>query len=245
MTTYWIIAIIFAIFVIVYPIYKPYIKGYLGEKGIGFILSKLDPQKYKIINDVMLKVNGKTSQIDHVVISNYGVFVIETKNYKGWIVGNEKSEYWAQIIYKRKEKLYNPIRQNYGHVQALKSVLLDYPDVVFIPIVVFSVNADLKIKSSSDVVYSINLIKTIKKYDQEVITDKLKEEIYSRIMLLNIDDKETKKQHVLEINQNKQEKAKKTESNICPKCGGKLFNRKGKRGDFKGCSNFPQCRFTD
>lgn len=56
--------------------------------------------------------------IDHVVISKYGVFVIETKNYRGWIIGNEKSEYWTQVIYKRKERLYNPIKQNYGHIKA-------------------------------------------------------------------------------------------------------------------------------
>jgi len=54
------------------------------------------------------------------VVSNYGIFVIETKNYKGWIIGNEFDDYWTQVIFKRKEKLYNPIKQNYGHIQALK-----------------------------------------------------------------------------------------------------------------------------
>lgn len=142
-------------------------------------------------------------------------------------------------------KLYNPIRQNYGHVQALKSILDDYPDIPFIPIVVFSVNADLKVKlSSSEVVYSVNLLKTIKKYNEEVISDRVKEEIFSRISSLNIEDKELKKEHVAAIHKNKHEKVQNINKDTCPKCGGALLVRKGKYGKFKGCSNYPRCRFT-
>lgn len=75
--------------------------------------------KYKVLNNITLQTDGRTTQIDHVVVSNLGLFVIETKNYKGWIIGDEYSEYWTQVIYKRKEKLYNHIRQNYGHLMAL------------------------------------------------------------------------------------------------------------------------------
>jgi hypothetical protein len=58
------------------------------------------------LHDITIpSVKGKTTQIDHVVVSEYGVFVIETKNYTGWIVGDEKSDYWTQVIYKRKERL--------------------------------------------------------------------------------------------------------------------------------------------
>jgi hypothetical protein len=80
----------------------------------------------------MLQVGNKTTQIDHIVVSNYGIFVIETKNYKGWIMGNEYDEYWRQVIYKRKEKLYNPIKQNYGHILALKGVLKNFSDLNYI-----------------------------------------------------------------------------------------------------------------
>lgn len=231
--------------VAIISIFKPKIKGFLGEKVVSAILSRLDSQKYRVINDVMLNLNGKTSQIDHVVVSNYGIFVIETKNYKGWIMGDERSEYWTQVIYKRKEKFYNPIRQNYGHVKALKGVLEDYLDIPFFPIVVFSVNADLKVKlSSSEVVYSVNLLKVIKKYNHEVVSDRVKDEVFSRITALNIADKELKNQHVAVIHKKKQEKVQKVQTDICPKCGGLLVVRKGRHGEFKGCSNFPKCRFT-
>lgn len=31
---------------------------------------------------------------------------------------------------------------------------------------------------------------------------------------------------------------------VCPKCGGELFKRRGRFGEFYGCSNYPGCRFT-
>ena len=177
-------------------LFGPKIKGYFGEKSVAFFLSKLEENKYKVINNIMLRIGSKTTQIDHVVVSNYGIFVIETKNYKGWIIGNEFDDYWKQVIYKRKEKLHNPIKQNYGHIQALKEHLTEFPDVNYISIVAFTTKADLKVTADTDVVYTINLLKTIRKYDD-----------------------------------------------ICPRCGGELVLRNGKYGKFKGCSNYPNCRF--
>jgi len=119
----WVPLIILIIIAVVLKKFTPRIHGIIGERPVASFLSALDSKKYLIINDLMIENEGKTSQIDHVVISNYGVFVIETKNYDGWILGDESSNYWTQVIYKRKEKLYNPIKQNYGHVQAIKNIL--------------------------------------------------------------------------------------------------------------------------
>jgi len=232
------------ILVFIYRLFKPKIKGVLGEKTISVILSRLDSNKYKVINDLMLNNAGKTSQIDHVIISNFGVFVIETKNYKGWIVGDEHADYWTQVIYKRKEKLYNPLRQNYGHIQALKENLQEYEGINFIPIVVFSVNADLKVKTEANVIYSIKLLKTIKRYSTETISNEQVEAIYNKLLALNLKDKEIRSQHVNEIKKTKSTKAQMIASDICSKCGGGLVPRKGKYGTFKGCSNYPKCKFT-
>ena len=192
----------------------------------------------------MLRTDGKTSQIDHVVVSNYGIFVIETKNYKGWILGDERGEQWTQVIYKRKEKFYNPIRQNYGHVQALKQNLQDYKELNYISIVVFSINAELKVKTDSKVIYSVNLLKTIRGYKVESLTDEQKEAIYSSLVALNVSEKDVRTQHVAGINQKKATVAQQLGSNRCPKCGAELVERTGKYGDFKGCSNYPKCRFV-
>ncbi|WP_231884841.1 nuclease-related domain-containing protein [Paenibacillus elgii] len=126
----WIVLAI--MFVVTIVLSSPTIKGMIGEKSVTNQLNKLDKEKYVILNDVTIpSSSGKTTQLDHVVISTYGIFVIETKNYRGWIVGDEKSEYWTQVIYKRKERLYNPLRQNYGHVMALKGLLSEYSELPF------------------------------------------------------------------------------------------------------------------
>jgi hypothetical protein len=229
----------------VLELFMPKIKGYFGEKSVSLILSRLDETKYKVINNIMLQLDGKTTQIDHIVVSNYGVFVIETKNYKGWITGNEYDDYWKQTIYKRKEKLHNPIRQNFGHIQALKEVLSDMTNINYISIVAFTTNADLKVKAKTDVGYTINLPKTIRKYTEKTINDQDKEQIYKKLLSLNIDNKDNRKAHVEAIHKNVAEKNTKVNSDICPKCGSQLVLRNGKYGHFKGCSNFPKCRYIE
>jgi len=87
--------------IIIISLLKPFlpkIKGFFGEKSVAFQLSRLDPSKYKVINNIILQSGEKTTQIDHVVVSNYGIFVIETKNYNGWILGDEYADYWTQVI---------------------------------------------------------------------------------------------------------------------------------------------------
>lgn len=192
----------------------------------------------------MLKIDGRTSQIDHVVVSNYGIFVIETKNYNGWILGNEYDDYWTQVIYKRKEKLFNPIKQNYGHIQALKNVLSEYQELNYISIITFTTKADLKVKTKTNVVYTANLLKTIRKYDKETVSDSVKEKVYKKLLSLNIDDKEERTEHVRSIYKNINEKNRKITENICPRCGGTLVRKNGKYGSFTGCSNYPKCKFT-
>jgi hypothetical protein len=228
----------------IYSLFSPKIKGFLGEKTVSAILSVLDSNKYTVINDLMIESNGRTSQIDHVIVSSYGIFVIETKNYKGWITGKEKSDYWTQTIYKRKEKIYNPLRQNYGHVQALKEKLKDYQDIIFIPIVVFPVKAELKVDTTSDVVYTVNLLKTIKKHTTLTISDTIKNSIIEKLSKININTKQNRKMHVLNIQKQKDIIENKLKADVCPKCGSSLVLRRGNYGSFKGCSQYPKCRFT-
>ncbi|WP_206868119.1 NERD domain-containing protein [Clostridium zeae] len=225
-------------------LFGPKIKGFFGEKSVAFLLSSLDENKYKVINNIMLKVGNKTTQIDHLIISNYGIFVIETKNYKGWITGNEFDDKWRQTIYKRREFLHNPIKQNYGHVQALKETLAEFKEINYIPIVTFTTKADLKVKTKTPVVYTINLPKTIKAYKDETITNTMKEQIYNKLIGLNVDSKDNRKAHVQAIRKNVSENNNKVSKDICPKCGAQLVVRNGKYGKFKGCSAYPKCRFT-
>lgn len=81
---------------------KPALKGAFGETIVSWLLSHLPKDQYKVIHNIMLKTERGTSQVDHVVVSIYGIFVIEVKNYNGWIIGTENSSQWTQIIYKKK-----------------------------------------------------------------------------------------------------------------------------------------------
>lgn len=233
----------FIIILIVYKVFAPQIKGFFGEKAVSTFLSTLDPSKYLIINDLLIPAGQKTAQIDHVVVSNYGIFVIETKNYKGWILGNEYDDYWAQVIYKRKERLYNPIKQNSGHVRVLADVLKEYPNLKFISIVAFTTKCDLKVKTTTDVVYTVHIASTIKKYTELCISDEIKAQIHSKLNNSNIKGREAKKNHIESIKNAEANKNYKLVANICPRCGGNLVRRKGKYGDFTGCDNYPRCKY--
>jgi len=238
---YWLIGLI--VLSALFKIFKGKIKGRIGETIVLTILSALPKEEYRVLNNVMLKTERGTTQIDHVVVSLYGIFVIETKNYKGWITGTDNSEQWTQNMYGKKYLFRNPIKQNYGHVKALEK-LLAIPENSFIPIVVFSVNADLKVKTDRIVLYTVKLKKKILKFQEKKFTNEQILTFENRIIMANVDSKENRKEHVEAIHKNIKEDKKHVKAGVCPKCGGRLTKRKGKYGEFTGCSNFPQCSYT-
>ena len=100
-------------------------KGQAGERRVSGWLNGLDSEIYTILDDVIIPDTREgigTTQIDHVVLSPYGIFVVETKNYAGWILGGEKRAYWSQIIYQEKFKFQNPYRQNFKHIACLSDL---------------------------------------------------------------------------------------------------------------------------
>lgn len=106
-----VVLALIAIFRTIFQIFKPKIKGIVGEKIVSFILSKLPSEEYSTIYNVMLSTECGSTQIDHVVVSLYGMFVIEVKNYSGWITGAEHGSQWVQTIYRTKNRFMNPIHQ--------------------------------------------------------------------------------------------------------------------------------------
>lgn len=228
---------------IILAIFKPQIKGYIGEKVVSSILSRLPEKQYKLLNDVMLHTNYGTTQIDHIVVSVYGIFVIETKNYKGWITGSEYSENWTKNMYGKKYLFRNPLKQNYSHVKALEKTMNLSVDK-FIPIVAFSSNSDIKVKSTTPVIYISQLKRIIMKYKEIKFREDELESMVNIITMANITTKDVKKQHVQQIRNNVKKDKAQIAHMICPRCGGKLVMRKGKYGRFTGCSNYPKCRFT-
>lgn len=193
-----ILFILFVVASVVFRILQPRIKGYLGEKSVATILSLLPSDKYKIINDLLIEVDGRTIQIDHLVVSIYGIFVIETKNYKGRITGSDNSDYWTKNMFGNKYTFYNPIRQNKSHVLAL-SKQLGFSLNKFIPIIVFSNGAELKVNTTHNVIYTTQINRVIKEYSEIKFSETDIQKLYDKISLLNIVSPEVRKQHVLEI----------------------------------------------
>lgn len=221
-----------------------FVRGKKGELNVKLRLRMLSSEKYKIINNLFISNNGKTTQIDHVVVSEYGIFVIETKNYKGWIYGGANSDFWTQNIYGNKYQLYNPLRQNQGHIRALKQLLKDLPSNVFVSIVAFSRKATLKNQSLDNVVYLNQINRVIRSYSQKKITVEQAQHVYDTLMEANIESKDTRKQHVQNVRKQISMHDVSISNGRCPHCGGKLVLRVGKYGDFYGCSNYPHCKFT-
>lgn len=155
----------FGIFFVICLVLKslwPRIKGYMGEAVVKMKLSSLDREKYAVVNNLVLENSGGSTystQIDHLVISTYGIFSIETKNYKGSIYGSEYSKRWAQNIHGTKNDFMNPILQNYAHIQAVKSILRKYyPNIKYFSIVAFSPDAKVKVKVKDSVICKMSQV---------------------------------------------------------------------------------------
>ena len=161
-------------------------KGNEGERIVKKRLNRLKKSKYTIINDVSFSINGKISQIDHLVVSNFGIFVIETKNYKGMIFGRENDSNWIQVLGRHKNQFYSPIRQNLGHIYALKHVLREYNVPKLESIVVFTNRGELKVKSTTPVIHPRKLLKQIRRNNKEIICDELKSKLIQRIKEENL-----------------------------------------------------------
>ena len=227
--------------------------GKLGEKCVAGKLNWL-PKEYITLNDILLPTKYGTTQIDHIVVSPYGVFVIETKNYKGWIFGHENSEEWKQSLLGKKRfwgwsseqhRLRNPILQNAAHARALKAILKEFGDITIIPIVVFSNSAELKITTHNHLVINwCNLHSAIKSYRHQCISQEDVQRVVSKISSSNIITEGSREEHVRNIQVSKQNRELAIANGKCPKCGGNLIERKGRYGRFMGCSNYPQCKFT-
>lgn len=238
--------LIVAVFFLIFKRNSANIKGAVGETKVNATLYALGAE-YIPLHDVLIRNSkGTASQIDQIVLSEYGIFVIETKHYKGWIFGNEKAENWMQVIFKEKHTFRNPVKQNWSHVYALKNILVDFPQATYYPIVVFAGDATLKsIDSSVPVIYRHELNDTIRAASTKKCfsaDDVLR--IKALLESKAITEKDAKRQHVQTIQQDITERRLKMENLICPKCGGELKLRYGRNGKFYGCANYPRCRFT-
>ncbi|MEL0620499.1 nuclease-related domain-containing protein [Psychrobacter proteolyticus] len=153
---------------------KSSFKGFLGETVINVAMwLKLEKDVYHRLNGITLpRASGGSTQIDHIIVSVYGIFVIETKNYKGWIYGSENQRQWTQSFPNgSKFKFQNPLRQNYLHIKTLADLLgleLSY----FHSMIAFIGECELKTRDElPEHVLTSGMVSYVKKKQDEILTE--------------------------------------------------------------------------
>ena len=174
----------------------------LTERELKFV--RLLGRDGKILRNVYIpKKNGETSEIDVMYITQKGIFVIESKNYSGWVFGSEKNYQWTVSLPNGlKNKLYNPIKQNQTHIKWLQKYVGE--DIPLFSIIVFSERCTLKIKgeTSVPVIKRDSLYATIRnawKKSEDKLSDEQVNELYEKLKELTFVSKEDKQKHVENI----------------------------------------------
>lgn len=218
-----------------------FLKGWVGEM-MGAIAHRifLDNSIYFPLNNLTIPTKNGTTQIDHLIVSKFGIFIIETKNIDGWIFGHERSPHWSIVKPGRKFRIQNPLHQNYRHVKAIADVLALEEDRLH-SMVMFWGRCEFKTEMPRNVL-SQGYVSYIKSFDKLLFTD---EEVTSMVAALKTDALSqswaTRRLHLESL------RARYTSTSVCPKCGSPLILRTSRTGKnagdkFYGCSAYPQCR---
>jgi len=222
---------------------KAMVKGWISEAQVT--LAKkifLDKEFYTDVNNVTITTTNGTTQIDHIIASPYGIFVVETKNMDGWIFGDEKNSQWTQSLFGNKSKFQNPLHQNYRHIRAL-SEFLGIGEDKFHSLVFFASDCTFKTPMPATVM-NRGYIPYIKSKTDILFSSQQVQDIVSAIKTGMLPKTwKTSREHVATL------KERFENTNTCPKCSSELILRTVKSGEkaglqFYGCSTYPKCRYT-
>jgi len=175
------------------------------------------------------------------LVSEYGIFIVETKNRTGWIYGSEEQSTWTQVLRSKKYTFQNPLRQTYRQKKVLAEFLRIYPNKI--QTVIFFVG-DCKFKTKMpDNVLKHRLSTHIKQYKNKVFSQEYVLDIIHQLEEFTEKSNLTKRDHMRSLNDRHSSTTK------CPRCGSALVERKARNGKnagnkFLGCSNYPGCKFT-
>ncbi len=238
------------IFIFAIVIKSAWFKGVLGEWQVNLLIKFfLDKNEYHLIKNVTLptfsddKAQG-TTQIDHIIVSKYGVFVVETKNMKGWIFGSENQRQWTQQIFKHKSKFQNPLHQNYKHVKTLEACLNAKNDSIF-SVIIFIGDSTFKTKMPENVRFARGGIEYIKSKTDIVFNELEVANVVEQVESGRLERSfKTNRQHIKHVRDIIEEKS---DIKPCSKCGAEMVLRKATKGknagsEFLGCTAFPKCR---
>lgn len=220
-----------------------FLKGWAGE-AMGAVAhwALLDKSIYFSLNNLTLPTINGTTQVDHVVVSRYGIFVIEAKNIDGWIFGDERSPQWSIVKPGRKFRMQNPLHQNYRHVKAIAE-FLQLQESRLHSLVMFWGECEFKTEMPRNVMLK-GYASYIKSFEEVLFTD---DEVISITEALKVGALPktwaTRRVHLESL------KARHSSTTTCPKCSSSMILRTAKSGAnagsmFYGCSAYPKCRHT-
>jgi restriction system protein len=218
------------------------LKGWFGEKKTELKLSlSLDDDVYIIYHNIVIPSRNGTTQIDHVIASPFGLFIVETKNLKGWIYGTDTQPTWTQVVYQSKYKFQNPLRQSYRHKKALSNHLRIKEKNIH-QVVSFVGDCQFKTDMPPNVIKS-GLGSYIKGFNEIVYSDNEVKEIQNILSRLKSEVFVSTKKHIQSLHD------RHSSITTCPNCGSNLVERTVKKGpntgsQFLGCEDYPKCRFS-
>ncbi len=235
----------------------PAVKGWFGEKFVSILFRlHLPRDRYQVYHNVTLPTEDGTTQIDHIIVSLYGIFCIETKNMRGWIYGSEKQAKRTQVIYRKKTSFQNPLRQNYKHTETLRTLLALPPDSVH-SVVVFVGDSTFKTDMPPNVTYCRGCTDYILGFKEPVFDEAQLQHIHQSIKTGRLEPtRQTHRLHVQHLQARHApqpspvvEEHPEPDNPFCPRCGNPMILRTTKKGpnagnQFWGCSQFPKCRGT-
>jgi restriction system protein len=171
-----------------------------GEAIVNALLKKHFPRPYHyLFHNVTLPISKKgTTQIDHILINQYGLFVIETKHYAGSIYGKKDEAQWTQVFNKNQTfQFLNPLVQNDSHIRHLKKQLPHLPAQAFKSIIVFTGVAELKSPPILNVLQTQNLLHYLRQASDPILSELDIEKTIGRLELNRKEpSKETDAAHI-------------------------------------------------
>ena len=238
---------------------EPEERGEAGEDTIYRKLGKIRGRKALLPNCYIPKGRSGTTEIDLILMHESGIYVIESKNYSGWIFGDEEQEHWTQCLKgkmhtSQKHSFYNPIWQNETHIYALMDLLKD-DTVPYYSYVVFGENCELKdirlTSGNHHVTYVRYLRREIERNAQSMgkcLSEEKMDDLYTTLVKFTGASDEQRERHIEEIREKQYPVMQPDGTWTCPRCGGRLVPRVARQGaragqPFWGCSNYPRCRF--
>lgn len=239
-TLLWVVPLM----VVVALLGSPWGKGHVGEWFVRFMLRwQLDKAVYFPLHNVTLATPDGSTQIDHVIVSRFGIFAIETKNMQGWIFGSERQAEWTQQIFKRSFRFQNPLRQNYKHTRALEATLQVPPEAIH-SVIVFVGGSTFKTEMPANVTYGGGCVRFILSFTQPVFDTRQVQRLVQQLQTGRLAP--TRATHTAHVQQLKERHNPQAERK-CPQCGSAMALRTAKSGanagkQFWGCSTFPRCR---